>query len=211
MSQPAMGRPKTARRRKPKTVGLRVPSDVRLRVTPDDFWRLCMENRDLRLERTARGRLIAMAPAGSGTSMRNAYLTYRLVGWAELDGTGVFFDSSGGFTFPSGLTCAPDASWIVRERWEALTSEQQEKFAPICPDFVAALTSRTDTRRKLQKKMAAYVSQGIRLGWLIDPKSCEVDIYRPGRVVETLKRPATLSGEDVLPGFVLDLKGILFD
>jgi Uma2 family endonuclease len=211
MSLSVGDKPKSARRRRPKPVALVVPSDVRLHISPEDFWRLCGANPDLRLERTARGRLIVMAPAGSGTGMRNAYLTSRLVRWAEIDGTGVSFDSSAGFTFPSGLACAPDTSWILRERWNALTAEQQEKFAPICPDFVVELTSRSDTRSKVRRKMRDYLSQGVRLGWLLDPRSEEVEIFRPDREVQTLKRPATLSGEDVLPGFVLDLKGILFD
>lgn len=151
-----------------------------------------------------------MAPAGSGTGMRNAYLTGRLVRWAETDGTGLPFDSSAGFTLPNTAVCAPDVSWIIRERWNSLTPEQQEKFAPICPDFVVELTSKSDRRSKVRKKLAMYLTQGVRLGWLIDPKSGEVDIFRSGRDMETLKQPTSLSGENVLPGFVLDLHGILF-
>jgi Uma2 family endonuclease len=188
-----------------------VPTHSGLRVSHKAFWNLCRFNRDLRLERTARGELIVMTPAGTESSGRNALLTMRLGIWTEADGSGKFFDSSAGYTLPNGATRAPDASWILWERWNALASEKREKFAPICPDFVVELQSPSDTRTEVRKKMAEYLEQGARLGWLIDPQTCQVEIYRPGRSVEALDHPTTLSGEDVLPGFVLDLKGILFD
>jgi Uma2 family endonuclease len=190
-------------------LALAVPSDVRLRVSDDDFWRLCQNNPDLRLERTAGGDLVIMAPAGTGSGGRNARLTTRLGVWAEADGTGEHFDSSTGYKLPNGNTRSPDASWIRKQRWNELTLEQKEKFAPICPDFAVELCSPSDDKENVRKRMREYMSQGARLGWLIDPMGGTVEIYRPGRPVETLTRPATLSGEDVLPGFVLDLKGIL--
>jgi Uma2 family endonuclease len=180
-------------------------------VSPEAFWDICLANPSLRLTRAADGELIAMAPAGSETGSRNARLTARLCNWNDVADLGVVFDSSAGFTLPNGFVHAPDASWIVRDRWEALAPEQRRKFAPICPDFVAELMSPSDTRSDTRDKMREFLDQGARLGWLLDPKRCEVDVYRPGRPAETLARPATLSGEDVLPGFVLDLKGILFD
>jgi Uma2 family endonuclease len=182
-----------------------------LRLTDRAFGRLCAANPELRLERTSRGELEVMSPAGSESGGRNARLTQRLGNWADTDGTGVFFDSSAGFTLPNGAIRSPDASWIARDRWEALTLEQRAEFAPVCPDFVVELRSESDRRVKLRKKMREYIRQGASLGWLIDPVAGEVGIYRPGRPVETLERPATISGEDVLPGFVLDLRGILFD
>jgi Uma2 family endonuclease len=190
---------------------LAVPPDVRLRASDQDFWRLCQANPDLRLERTARGDLIIMPPVGTESGGRNARLTMRLGVWAEADGTGKHFDSSTGYTLPNGNTRSPDASWVHKERWNELTPEQKEKFAPICPDFAVELCSPSDDKEDVRKKMREYMSQGLRLGWLIDPFDSTVEVYRPGRPVEALKRPATLSGEDVLPGFVLDLKGILFD
>ena len=192
-----------------ETVALAVPSDVRLLVSVEDFGRLCAANGDLRLERTARGELIAMSPAGSESGMRNAALSAQLWIWARADGTGVAFDSSAGFTLPNGAIRAPDASWFRKERWEALPVKQQEGFAPICPDFVVELCSPSDSFKAGSEKMGEYLDNGARLGWLIDPMSASVAIYRPGREVETLNRPTSLSGEDVLPGFVLDLKGIL--
>ncbi len=211
MSRGVESRPETKRRRGvQKAIFLNVPGDLRLRISPADFERLCPENRDLRLERTAKGRLIIMSPASARSGGRNAILTMRLVLWAIADGTGKAFDSSAGFTLPNGAVYASDASWVVSERWNALTDDQQDVgFSPLCPDFVVELRSRTDRIRELRDKLAEYIDQGARLGWLIDPKAGVVEVYRPGRAVEVLKQPATLSGEAVLPGFVLDLKGIL--
>jgi Uma2 family endonuclease len=188
-----------------------VPPGVKLRVSNAGFWRLCGANSDLRLERTARGELIIMSPAGTESGGQNAILTMRLGIWTEADGTGKHFDSSTGYTLPNGATRSPDASWIHKERWNTLTLKEKRRFAPICPDFAVELCSPTDDRKEVQEKMREYLSCGLRLGWLIDPEAGIVEIYRPGRPVETLEKPAVLSGEDVLPGFVLDLKGILFD
>ena len=204
-------RPTSTTRRKSETVPLLVTTYSGLRVSEKGFWRLCRDNTDLRLERTARGELIVMAPVGSDGGWRNGRLTLRLGNWSEADGTGEFFDSSAGFKLPNGNTRSPDASWIVRERWVAIPLVARKKFAPICPDFVAELRSPSDDLATLRDKMREYVDQGARLAWMIDPKTREVEIYRPGRAVEACDRPATLSGEDVLPGFVLDLRGILFD
>ncbi|MHB1562044.1 MAG: Uma2 family endonuclease [Isosphaeraceae bacterium] len=209
---------KTRRQRKgrarpgvPTVVQLDLPSDVRLYVSPKGFWRLCAANRELRLERTARGVVEAMPPAGSGTGASNCELTIQVGNWSKADGTGTAFDSSAGFTLPNGAVRSPDASWIVNERWKALTPAQRKVFAPICPDFVVELRSPSDALGHLQEKMQEYLEQGTRLGWLLDPLTGMVEIYRPSRPVERLERPSTLSGEDVLPGFVLDLKGILYD
>jgi len=188
---------------------LAIPSAVRPIVSVEDFQRLCAANGELRLERTARGELIVMSPAGSESGLRNARLTTRLGVWAEADGTGLAFDSSAGFTLPNGAIRAPDASWIRKERWEALSAKSRKGFAPICPDFAVELCSPSDTFQAGSEKMGEYLDNGARLGWLIDPESGKVAVYRPGREVETLNRPTSLSGEDVLPGFVLDLKGIL--
>ncbi len=201
----------TAKARKRETIALMVPRESGLRASAATFWRLCRANPDLRLERTARGEVIVMAPAGSDSGWRNGKLTMRLGNWAEADGSGEFFDSSTGYTLPNGAVRSPDASWIIRNRWSALTGKDRKRFAPICPDFVVEITSPSDKLEDVREKMVEYIDQGVRLGWLLDPKSELVEIYRSGRPIETLQRPRTLSGEDVLPGFVLDLKGILFD
>ena len=152
-----------------------------------------------------------MAPAGSESGGRNMDLSGRLWLWNRTVQLGKVFDSSTGFTLPNGAIVSADASWIRMDRWEAVSSEQREKFAPICPDFVVELRSPSDRLKPLRRKMVEYIAQGVRLGWLLDPIRAKVEVYRPGRDVEVLDRPLSLSGEDVLPGFVLDLQGILFD
>ncbi|WP_165068512.1 Uma2 family endonuclease [Paludisphaera rhizosphaerae] len=190
-----------------------IPEGVRIIVGPEDFERLCRvpANRDLRLERSADGGLTVMAPASSEGGEKNQELGRQLGNWNKASGLGRAYDSSAGFTMPNGAVLSPDASWIAHQRWDALPAESRSGFARIAPDFVAELRSPSDTLKELQAKMAEYIAQGVRLGWLIDPISQTVEIHRPGREPETLSRPATLSGEDVLPGLVLDLKGILFD
>lgn len=211
MSRQVEDRPRT-RRSAGNTVALALPPDVRLFVSAQGFERLCRSNPELRLERTERGVLEAMPPTSGGTGARNARLTARLVVWSLDDGTGTAFDSSTAFTLPNRAIRSPDASWIRNERWDALTIVQKDVgFASICPDFVVELRSQSDRKKKLRLKMREYIGQGARLGWLIDPIRGTVDIYRPGRSVERPVKPATLSGEDVLPGFIMDLKGILFD
>lgn len=204
-------RAKSGTRRRPETIPLMVRVRSGLRVTDKAFWRLCGDNPDLRLERTARGELIVMMPAGTETGFRNMGISGQLWNWARANGTGLSFDSSTGYTLPNGSIRSPDASWIARERWEALTPEERRTFAPICPDFVVELTSPSDESRrpKVREKMREYIDQGVRLAWLIDPDAREVEIYRPGRPVDFLTGPRTLDGEDVLPGFVLDLRDIL--
>jgi Uma2 family endonuclease len=176
------------------------------KLTEEQFLRLCQENPDLHLELTTRGELIIMPPTGTETGRRNNRLAYRLTAWADEDGSGVVFDSSTLFTLPNGAKRSPDVSWVRREPWEALSREQREGFAPLCPDFVVELRSPTDRLKDLQEKMQEYIDNGARLGWLIDPLEKHVYIYRPDQPVEVLDDPATLSGEFVLPGFVLHVR-----
>jgi Uma2 family endonuclease len=174
-----------------------------LKLTDQQFALLCQENPELRLELTAQGELSILPPAGSKSGWRSGRAYYALTHWADQDGSGLTFDSSAGFTLPNGAKRSPDASWVRKERWEALSAEQQEEFAPFCPDFVGEVHSRTDRLTDLQAKMQEYIENGARLGWLIDPSEKRVYIYRPDRPVEELTDPASLSGEQVLPGFVL--------
>jgi Uma2 family endonuclease len=200
-----------AREERTDAVALVIAPDVHLHISPEDFWRLCAANPDLRLEREASGELTVVPPAGSDSGCRNAGITGQLWYWNEQTKLGVVFDSSVGFTLPNTAVRGPDTAWMTAERWAALPVAERRRFAEICPDFVVELASPSDDRDKLGKKMEEYLAQGIRLGWLIDPDRGTVDIYRPGRPVERLVKPATLSGDDVLPGFVLELKGILYD
>ncbi|MEH2284600.1 MAG: Uma2 family endonuclease [Nostoc sp.] len=187
------------------------PSTLKLKIdlTDEQFFQMCQKNRDYRFERTASGELLIMPPTGSDTGNRNFDMVVELGIWNKQTKLGKGFDSSTGFTLPNGAERSPDASWVKIERWNALTPEQQEKFAPICPDFVVELRSRTDSLKELQEKMQEYIENGIQLGWLIDRKNKRVEIYRPGKDVEILDNPASLSGENVLPGFVLDLQEIM--
>jgi Uma2 family endonuclease len=180
-------------------------------VDDKTFARFCSDYPDLRIERTSSGELIIMPPAGGDAGRRNMLLSIRVGIWFQGSGLGVAFDSSTGFTLPNGAVRSPDASWIASARWNALTPKEKRTFSPICPDFVAELRSPSDSVAEVRAKMREYRSQGARLGWLIDPARGVVEIYRPKRRVRVLKAPLTVSGEDVLPGFTLDLKGILFD
>lgn len=179
-----------------------------LELTDDQFYELCQANRDLRLERTSTGEIIIMPPAGGETGHRNINLAFQLEAWSSQNDLGIAFDSSTGFKLPNGAERAPDASWIKRDRWNTLNAEQKRKFPPLCPDFVIELRSETDSLKTLQLKMLEYINNGARLGWLIDPKTQKVEIYRQGKQVEILQNPATLSGEDVLPGFILNLNSV---
>ena len=192
-----------------QTIPLHSPLELTLELTDEQFFQLCTDNRDLRFERTASGGLIIMPPTGSETGRRNSDLNFQLKAWSRQNNLGVVFDSSTGFKLPDGSDISPDAAWVRRDRWDALTPEQKEKFAPICPDFVVELRSTTDSLEKLRAKMKVYVKNGARLGWLLDRKNRKVEISRQDSDVEILDSPATLSGEDVLPGFVLDLSDIL--
>jgi Uma2 family endonuclease len=175
-------------------------------ITDEQFYQLCAANRELKLERTAKGDLIIMPPTGGITGNRNFKLAQQLANWADTDGTGIGFDSSTCFKLPKGGERSPDAAWISLEKWNLLTPEQQEKFPPICPDFIIELRSPSDSLKPLQEKMQEYMDNGCRLGWLINRQNRQVEIYRQGQEKQTLENPPTLSGEDVLPGFVLNLQ-----
>jgi Uma2 family endonuclease len=183
--------------------------DPVFKLTDETFYELCRTNPEVKFERTAKGELIVMAPTGGETGNRNMKLSARLENWTEEDGTGIAFDSSTMFQLPLGAYRSPDAAWIQLERWESLSPEDRSAFPPLCPDFVVELRSISDSLRSVQDKMQEYLENGVRLGWLIDPKGQQVEIYRQGQAKEVLQAPTRLSGEDVLPGFVLDLSRIL--
>lgn len=179
-----------------------------IEMTDDQFFEFCQINRDVRIERNAQGELIVMPPTGIETGDRNAELTMQLRLWAKRDGTGTAFDSSTGFHLPNGATRSPDAAWVKSSKLAALTAEQRKKFARLSPDFVIELRSPTDNLRVVQDKMQEYLDTGTKLGWLIDPEQKRAYVYKPHAPVEVLEAPATLSGDPVLPGFVLDLREI---
>lgn len=179
-----------------------------IKLTEEQFYLLCQENPDLKLERNAKGELIVMPPTGGETGKRNVKLIVQLALWNEHTQLGEVFDSSTGFTLPNKADRSPDVSWVEKSRWEALTPQQREKFIPLCPDFVIEILSPSDSLKKTQDKMQEYMDNGCRLGLLINRKKQQVEIYRPDREVEVLQAPQTIPVEDVLPGFTLNLRQI---
>lgn len=191
-----------------ETITLQVPPTVAL--TDDQFYHLTTANEEWRMELTSKGELMIMPPTGGESGIRNSDLNLQVGLWNRQTRLGYVFDSSTIFQLPNGAKRAPDVSWIIRERWEALSGEDRRRFPPLCPDFVIELRSETDSLPKLQSKMLDYLANGLRLGWLIDPQTPLVEIYRLNQDVETLnfsaeQTPPTLPGESVLPGFLLDL------
>jgi Uma2 family endonuclease len=179
------------------------------KMSEQEFFDFCQrQDDDVRLELTGEGDLLIMSPTGGKTGERNSILNARLTLWALSDKTGHTFDSSTIFSLPNGAKRSPDFAWVGNERWNALTEAQQERFPPLCPDFVVELRSRTDSLKTLRRKMEEYVSNGARLGWLIDPSERKVYVYRPQAEVEELSDPQTVSGEPVLSGLSLELKEI---
>ncbi len=172
-------------------------------LSDEQFYQLCQNNPTLKVERTAKGKLIIMSPVGGESGNREADLIADLVIWNRQTQLGYTFSSSTIFKLPNGGDRSPDAAWIRRERWEALTPTQRRKFPPIAPDFVIELRSATDELETLRQKMREYLNVGVQLGWLINPHQKQVEIYRQGRDVEVLALGAELSGEEVLPGFTL--------
>lgn len=194
-----------------ETLTLNVPLAVGL--TDEQFYQLCVANEQWRLELTAKGELIIMSPTGGESGIRNSDINLQLGLWNRQTKLGKVFDSSTEFRLPNGSKRSPDASWVRLQRWEALSGEERKRFPPLCPDFVIELRSETDSLNELRAKMREYRDNGARLGWLIDPQTPLVEIYRCTVDVETLSfsvdAPPQLSGEEVLPGFALDLMPIL--
>ncbi|CAN5817943.1 Uma2 family endonuclease [soil metagenome] len=177
-------------------------------IGDDEFLKLSRENQDLQIEMTKDGDLIIMPGTGGLTGNRNARIIARAVIWAEQDGTGVTFDSDTIFRLPNGAKRLPDFSWVKNEKWNALTKEEKEKIVPFAPDFLIELRSLTDSLTDLQTKMREYVENGVSLGWLIDPQSKQVFVYRPNTKLEILENPTEISGGTLLKGFTLKLKEI---
>ena len=182
------------------------------KVTPEQFDRLADIEQIARMELTQDGELIIMSPTGGTAGRKNFNLYLDLGNWNRQTKLGEAFDSSTIFVLPNSARKSPDVSWIELDRWNQLSEEQRDGFPPIAPDFVIELASPSDLKNQryedLQAKMQEYLDNGVRLGWLIEPSAKTVEIYRLGKQAEILNNPQTLSGEDVLPGFVLDLSEI---
>ncbi|MBD2441730.1 Uma2 family endonuclease [Dolichospermum sp. FACHB-1091] len=187
-------------------ITLQIPKS--LKFTDDKFVEIVAANKDLRLELSSQGELSIMSPTGGETGDRNLELGGQVWFWNRQNGLGKAFDSSTGFKLPNGATRSPDVSWIKIETWNTLAPEQRKRFLPLCPDFLIELVSESDDLADTQAKMGEYIANGLRLGWLINPKNKQVEIYRQNQEVEILQSPTSLSGEDVLLGFILDLQPI---
>ena len=177
---------------------------ARVQFTDEQFYQLCLSNPELTIERDAEGRLIVMSPVGGDSGSRQMDLGGEVYIWNRQTQLGKVFSSSTLFKLPGGGSRSPDVAWVELSRWEALTPEQRQKFPPIAPDFVIELRSRSDNLQTLQDKMLEYLQSGVRLGWLFNPQNQQVEIYRQGQTKEVRSLPTQLSGEDVLPGFVLE-------
>ena len=184
-----------------------IPPDVarlmQQSVTPEQYEQLVYKHRDLWLELTSSGELIIMPPTGLQSSRRNSNLTGQLEAWARTDESGVLFGSCGIFALPNGARRIPDAAWVKREKWDRLTEDQQERFGPLCPDFVVEVRSRTDDLTRLRNKMLEYMQNGASLGWLIDPYERRIYVYQPNQEALILENPETVSADPLLPGFTL--------
>ncbi|HAG84361.1 MAG TPA: hypothetical protein DCL61_25200 [Cyanobacteria bacterium UBA12227] len=174
-------------------------------LTREQFFQLCQANPDLQLERSLSGELIIVTPIGGEGGNQEASLIIKVGVWNQQTQLGVVFSSQTVFSLPGGSDRSPDVAWVELQRWQRLSQEEREGFPPICPDFVIELRSRSDRLKPLQNKMQEYLASGLRLGWLINPKDKQVEIYRQGKEVEVVGIPVVLSGEDVLPGFSLEV------
>jgi Uma2 family endonuclease len=198
-----------------ETVKIVIPRDSftfywrRKKPSIEEFAKICQQNRELRFEMSKEGEISAMPPVHSDTSEKNADVVYQLKHWAKKDKSGKVYESSGGFVLPNGAVRSPDACWINKERLEKLSEKERRGFINICPDFVIELRSASDSLPQLKTKMLEYVENGAKLGWLIDASKKRVYVYRQNKAVEILENPQTLSGENVLSGFKLDLSEIL--
>ena len=191
---------------------IKLPISIRfepaIEMTDEQFRGFCAQNDDLRIERNREGEIEVMPPVNFETGSKELDIGADLKYWARADGTGIAGSPSTGFTLPNGAVRSPDASWIRRERFNALPVEERRPFPRICPDFVVELRSDSDRLSVLQAKMEEYIANGARLGWLLDPLQRQAHVYRPSAGVEILDNPDTLSADPELPGFTLDLKPI---
>lgn len=176
-------------------------------MNEDEFYELCVQNRDLKFERNADRHILVMSPTSSLSGSFNSEIDYQLQRWNKEKKLGICFDSSAGFTLPNGAVRSPDASFIFLARWNNLSTKDKKGFARICPDFIIELMSETDTIQNITLKMEEYLINGCRLGWIIQPDEKRVHIFQPDRQVEIVQGfDRSVSASEVLPEFALDLR-----
>ncbi len=179
-----------------------------LALDHEQFLLLAQQNSLLRMELSAQGEVLIMAPTGSITGWHNGEISCQLANWNKQHQRGLVFDSSTLFGLPRGSIRSPDASWVEKTRWQALSKKEKEAIAPLCPDFVIELRSKTDRLVVLKKKMDEYLANGAQLGWLVDPLLRQVHLYEQGQSARLLDQPASVLGTGCVAGFELDLKEI---
>ncbi|MGH9600442.1 MAG: Uma2 family endonuclease [Terracidiphilus sp.] len=168
-------------------------------------------NKPCRVERLAFSQnceILVKAPSGFENNRREAYVVHELFAWAETDGRGVAFSSNAGFNLPDGSTLSPDAGWVERNRLEALSEEERERYLPFAPDFVVEILSPSDSLAVLDAKMGQWIVNGARLGWRIDPYGGTVAIYSADGAPVVLERPEAVDGAGAVAGFQLKMAPI---
>lgn len=175
-------------------------------MTDQEFLWFCQENKDLRIERNSRLEILIVSPVTTISGNHSGEIYRQLANWSLQNGSGISFDSSAGFTLPDRSVFSPDASWVSNEKWNALSQEDKDRFAPICPQFIIEVRSKSDVLEDLQSKMEVWLKNGVQLGWLVDPRGKITFIYRPGKSVEVVKGgDKKIIGEGPVQGFNLDL------
>lgn len=175
-------------------------------MSEDDFFDFCQKNQNLRIERDADKTIKIMEPTGSESGYTELEVSSELRNWSKEEKTGIAFSPSAGFTMPTGAVRASDASWLTLDKWLSLPAADRKKFAHVCPDFIVEVRSESDKLKELKEKMTEWITNGVRLGWLIDPQTQISYIYRADGSIDIVRGfERKLSGEDVLKGFELDL------
>ncbi|MCU0355736.1 MAG: Uma2 family endonuclease [Cytophagales bacterium] len=190
------------------TISLKIPPKIDV-FSDDELYEFCRQNPDLRIERDENGQIFIKMPTGIKTSINNSELLAEVVIWNRRARSGKVTDAEGGYTLPDTAMRVPDVAWISNERLATVSDDDLAKFAHVCPDFVIELRSESDTLTELQEKMLKWLKNGVRLGWLIDPKDRKTYVYQPDREVFTKNFSETLFGEDVLAGFELNIEKLL--
>lgn len=176
------------------------------RMTDEEFLKFCLENPDLRIERNSNLEIVIMSPVTSKSGNHSGEIFRQLSNWAMINNKGLAFDSSAGFTLPDRSVLSPDAAWVSNEKWDSISEDDQDKFAPVCPEFVIEVRSKSDYLDDLKKKMKLWISNGAVLAWLIDPREEVSYIFRPGMSEKEIKGlNQKILGAGPVTGFELDL------